>query len=210
MRNNTFIIAREGWSYLLYSVVAFVIFSILNLDFFTFFAFLAIIFFVYIFRNPEREVSFLQSNAVVSPVDGVVMAIEDLEDSEYRYKIDIDSSYLDVSILRIPMNSKVTSYKVVKGSRVSKASKLFSVLNEYAEIHFLAQEDNHLKVEHRLKQGIAPISINLLQEQELVQSARYGYMANGITSLYVKANFRLNIAVGQEIKASKTLIGYFS
>ncbi len=210
MRNNLFIIAKGGWHYIGYSVSAFLLFSILDLDFFALLAFVAVLIFVYVYRNPERQMPFYQQNSFVAPTDGVVTAIEELEDSEYAYKIEIESSYFDVGVLRVPINGKVASINIVKGSRVGKRSKLFSLLNEYAELLFVDNENNSVKITHREKQGFTPIDIDLVKGKDLMQGTRYGVMINGITSIYLKSNFRLNISIGEELRASETLIGYFS
>lgn len=210
MRNNLFIIAKSGWSYIGYALLAFVIFSILDLDLLAFASFLFAVFFIYVFRNPEKEMPFFQPNSVVAPTDGVVTTIQQLEDSEYAYKIDIESSYFNIGVLRFPMDTKVETVTVVKGSRVAKNSKLFPLLNEYAELVFVDNAENRVKVIHRLKQSFAPIDIDLVKNQELMQRTRYGTMVNGVTSIYLKSNFRVNVSVGQETSASETLIGYFS
>jgi len=210
MRNNLFIIAKSGWSYIGYALLAFVIFSILDLDLLAFASFLLTVFFIYVFRNPEKELPFFQPNSVVAPVDGFVIAIQQLENSEYAYKIDIESSYFNIGVLRFPMDAKVETVSVVKGSRVAKNSKLSPLLNEFAELVFVDNAENKVKVLHRLKQSFAPIDIDLVKNQGLLQRARYGTMVNGMTSIYLKSNFRVNVSVGQQTSASETLIGYFS
>jgi phosphatidylserine decarboxylase len=210
MRNNLFIIAKSGWKYIGYALGAFLLFSVLDLEFLAFLAFIATAFFLYTFRNPERQMPFYQQNSLVAPTDGVVTAIEELQNSEYAYKIDIESSYFDVGVLRVPMSAKVAFVEIFRGSRVAKNSKLFTLLNEYAEIVFVDDAKNSVKLLHREKQSFAPLEIELIKEQELMQSARYGFMINGVSSIYLKSNFRLNVSVGQEVRASETLIGYFS
>ncbi len=210
MRNNLFIIAKSGWSYIGYTALAFVIFSILDLDLLAFASFLLTVFFIYVFRNPEKEMPFFQPNSVVAPADGVVTTIQELEDSEYAYKIDIESSYFNIGVLRFPMDARVETVTVVKGSRVAKNSKLFALLNEYAELVFVDNAENRVKVLHRLKKSFSSIDIDLVQNQELMQRTRYGTIVNGVTSIYLKSNFRVNISVGQQTSASETLIGYFS
>ncbi|MBA1432839.1 MAG: phosphatidylserine decarboxylase [Epsilonproteobacteria bacterium] len=210
MRNNLFIIAKSGWSTIGYALLAFVIFSLLDLDLFAFLAFIAVVAFIYVFRNPERVMPFYQSNSLVVPCDGVATAIEQLEESDYAYRVDIESSYLNVGVLRLPMQAKLTSVKLVRGSRLAKDTKLFTLLNEYAKLVFTDDANNSIKVVHRLKQSFTPLTIDIIKGETLMQSARYGFMINGVTSLYVPNNFRLNLQVGQEVLASETLVGYFS
>ncbi len=210
MRNNLFPIAKEGWSYIGYSFLAFVVFSIFDLDFLEFISFIATLFFLYIYRNPERVVPFMQEGSVVSPVDGVVLSIEEVNDEEYAYKVEIDSSYLNVSVLRVPFSSNILVSKLQRGARLCKFNKLSNKINENAELVFEADESHKLKLTHMLKQSFTKININPVEQQKVLQGERYGVMVNGVTTLYLPKNFRLNVNVGNELEASQTLIGYFS
>ena len=210
MRNNLFIISRNGWPYIAYALLTSLIFAVLDLDFFSFISFTFALFFVYSFRNPERELSFLDEKAVVSPVDGVVRAINELKDDEYAYKILIESSYLNVCVLRVPLTSNLQGIKLIRGARTSKSSKLFSDLNETAELEFMDAYTNKIKVVHRLKQSFAPINIDINKNDVLLKGNRYGSAVNTLTEIYLPKNFRLNIKLNNEVKASQTLLGYLS
>ena len=210
MKNNLFIISKNGVPYVGYSFLTFLVFSFLDLELFATFSFFLFFFFIFVFRNPERELVFYQKNSFLSPCDGVVTSIEHLEESDYAYKIDIESSYLNVGILRAPMNCKVKNIELMRGARAAKKSKLFNTLNENIALTLIEEVNNEVKMVHKLKQSFAPIDVSLMEKQEIVQTARYGDMVNGITSIYFKSNFRINLNIGQEIKASETLIGYFS
>jgi phosphatidylserine decarboxylase len=211
MKNNLLPIAKEGFKYIFYALFISIIFSILDLDFLKFLSFLSLIFFIFIYRNPERESIFYQEDSVVSPSDGRVIAINELKNnSEYTYEITIDNTYLDVSLLRVPFTSIVSFFKNEKGARVSSKSSLFSKINENSEIIFQDTKKNKLKIIHILKQSVTPLDINIMNNKELLQGSRYGIMLNGITSIYLPQNFRVNLSVGAEVKASKTLVGYFT
>lgn len=210
MRNNLFPIAKEGWNFVGYSVLAFIVFAVFDFDFFEFISFLAIIFFIFVYRNPEREMPTFQDSSVVSPVDGVVSSIEEIEDKEYSYKIEVNSSYLDVSVLRVPMNSTLEFFSIKHGARLSQFDSLAKNINENAQLVFTDSNSNKVKVLHMLKQSFDGIKVGVIENQKLSQASRYGVMVNGITTIYLPQNFRLNISVGNELKASETLIGYFS
>ncbi len=210
MRNNLFIISKNGYMYIGYAFLAVVIFGILDLEFFAFLAFVLTLFFVYSFRNPERELSFLDEKAVVSPIDGTVKAIDELKDDEYAYKILIESSCLDVGVLRVPISGQLESVKIFRGARTSKKSKLFYDLNERVELVFVDNHANKIKVIHRLKQSFAPLNIDISKKDTLHKGTRYGYAINSLSELYLPKNFRLDIKPHNEIKASQSLIGYFS
>ncbi len=210
MKSNLLPIAKEGWNYILSAILAFVIFSFLDLNFLEFISFLAIIFFIFVFRNPERENKIFQESSVTSPVDGIVTKIEELDDNEYGYKVDIDSSYFNVSLLRVPLTSSVTSLELRRGSRLSSLSHLSTLINENAEIVFSDKNSNSIKVIHRLNKSFKSIDIDAKKSQDLYKGSRYGLMINGITTIYLPKNFRLNISVGSNLIASEDLVGYFT
>jgi phosphatidylserine decarboxylase len=211
MKSNLLPIAKEGWSYLAGSVLLFIIFMMVDLDFLQFLAFLATIFFIFIFRNPERESMLYQENSVVSPVDGVVVSIEELDANGYSYKIGIDSSYLNVALLRAPFTSFIESIELRKGARLSSFKALSKDINENVKLIFSdTKSSNKIKVVHRLKQSIKGIDIDITEGQNLLQGSRYGVVINGVTELFLPNNFRLNIDIGNELIASESLVGYFT
>ena len=112
MKNNLFIVSKDGWKYIAYALLISFIFALLDLELFSFLSFLTALYFAYSFRNPERELGFLDEKAVVSPVDGVVIAIDELQEEAYTYKIIIESSLFNVGILRIPLTSKIQNINI--------------------------------------------------------------------------------------------------
>ena len=210
MINNLFPITKVGFKYITIAFSLFLIFEIFDFDFLAIIAFISLVAFVYIFRNPEREVPSFLGTSLVSPVDGVIVSINELVDDEYAYAVKIDSNLMSVGVLRSPMDASVKSVKVFRGTRISKDKALHEDINEYAQIEFSDISSNLVKIVHRLKQSFAPISIDVIPDQNLKQSARYGNVFNGTTTVYIPQNFRLNVNVGNELKASESLLGYFS
>jgi len=206
MKNNLLPIAKEGFIYIIYAILAYVVFSFLD---FEFLSFLSIIGLLFIYRNPERELSAFEQNSVVSPVDGVVLSIKEIE-GEYTYKVEIDSTYANVSILRVPMTSLLKNLDLKNGARLSRHSSLARKINENVELVYEDKNSNKLKVLHMLKQSFSSINLGIKESQHLKQGSRYGVMISGITTIYLPQNFRLNVSVGSEVKASESLIGYFS
>jgi phosphatidylserine decarboxylase len=212
MKNNLLPVAKEGWNYLIFSVAALLLFILLDLDFLQFIAFLTTLFFLFVFRNPERQNMLYQENSVVSPVDGKVVSIEELDSKEnYAYKIEVESSYLNVSLLRAPFTSLLKDISIYRGARLSSIYPLSKDINENVELIFVDKKSsNKIKVTHRLKQSFKAIDIDIIKAQNILQGSRYGFMLNGVTTLYLPSNFRLNISVGNELAASESLIGYFT
>lgn len=208
MKSNLLPIAREGWNYLYISISLFIFFMIFGFSNLAFLSFLATAFFIFVFRNPERENILYQENSVVSPLDGTVASIQELNETN-EYKVEVQSTYFNVALLRVPFTSLIQQSIHVKGARLNHDAKLSETLNEYAQITFVDKNSQSIKIVHKLKQTFAPINIEANHEQNLLQGTRYGYMLNGITAIYLPRNFRLNIDVGAELSAGHTLLGYF-
>ena len=210
MKNNLLPIAKEGWSYIGYSVASLIIFSILDLDFFQLVSYVFVVFFLFVFRNPERELPHFEQSSVLCPVDGEVISIDTLNDSEYAYKVTIDTGYKDVGILRVPMNGTVLSYRKMNGTRLSLEESQVLKTNENISIIFEDSNENKVEVLHTVKQSLCGVHADLTEGSTVAQSARYGLMVNGRTELFLPQNFRLSLIIGEETTASESLVGYFS
>ena len=210
MKSNLLPISSAGFKYVASAFLAFIIFSIFDIEFLALISFILTVAFGFMFRNPEREVPSFEKNSLVSPVDGSVISIEDIQDSEYAYKLEIDSTYLNVGVLRTPLDSTLQSVTIRKGARLATTSILSEDINENAELIFVDENSNSVKVVHKLKRSFDDITVDVKNSQNVKQASRYGVMINGTTTLYLPKNFRLNVTLGSELEGSQTLIGYFS
>jgi len=208
MNNNLFPIAKEGWSFIIYSFISFLILGFFDLEFLQFFAFLAVLFFLFIFRNPERQMPSFEKGGIVSPVDGVVTSIQEIQDDDYSHKISIESTYFDVSILRSPIESKLISIDILRGASLSKSSTLYDKLNENIKFVFEDASSNKIKVSHQNILSFDEIKFDAFIGKKLIQGSRYGVMPKGITNIYLPKNTKLDVVVGVELKASESLIAY--
>ena len=210
MKNNLLPIAKEGWGYITYTFL-FLVFSIIfSLEIFTFLSLCLLIFLGYTFRNPERELLMTGDKSVLSPVDGNVISIEELDDSEYFYKLTIQSTLKDVSLLRTPINAITVSQNKYNGTCLRLGNPLAKKLNERATLVFEDTYANKVKIVHITAESFCGIETDNLKHNEQRQSSRYGVMVNGVSEVYLPKNFRLNISVADELKASQHLLGYFS
>ena len=210
MRNNLFPVAKEGWKTLFFSFSAFLLFILIDWNFLAFLSLLLTLSFLFIFRNPERELPAFEINSFVSPVDGVVKSIEEIKGDAYAYKVEIEGSYLDVALLRMPTAAKLLKLQSFNGTRVSKNSKLYSDLNENTSLTFEESSSNKYRVDLKVKNSFISLHVDLIEGQKVNQASRFGLMLQGVTTIYLPSNFRLNTQVGTRLKASESLIGYFS
>jgi len=209
MRSNLFIIAKSGWGFVATSLALSAIFTLIDFEILAFVAFLASLFFLMVYRNPERELQNFEKDAIVSPVDGVVTAIEELDNSEYAYRVEIASGYGDVSLLRCPIEATLSELSLKRGARLSSKSALLA-LNESAMLVFTNSNNISVKIAHTLTQSFAPLDMSVSKGQRVLKGSRYGLMPCGISSIYLPKNVRVSIKPSMDVKASETLIGFFS
>lgn len=209
MKSNFFSLSKHGYRYIAYAFVSFIVFAFLDFVLLSLFAFALSVALVLIYRDPQREINVFEKGNVLSVVDGTVIAIDEIKDAGYMYKITVDSSYKEVSVLRAPMDAKMSRVDLKRGSRLSLKDKLADKLNENVTLVFNQGDYNKVKVKHVLRQCSLPLALDINKGQELKQATQYGIMANGITEIYLPSHFRLNVSVGNKLLASQTLLGYF-
>lgn len=213
-RNDTMIVAHQGWPYLGAAVVAFVLFVLLDWGLFQFLAFVTAALIVYIYRNPERIVPHYQEHSIVAMADGRIRSIETVDASpllaEPCYKVELTSSVFHTSLLRMPFEGKVMHLELRRGSRLSTLRPLAQKLNERACIAFENDQNQRCAIEHLLDQSIDALSITTHEEEHLHQGSRYGLVVKGDHTLYLPLQSRVAVKVGDDVRAGETLIGYFS
>jgi phosphatidylserine decarboxylase len=204
---DTFIVSKAGYKYVAILVALVVVFSYLNLSLLRLISLVLLGIVIYVYRNPELEIPYMQKGAFLAPVDGKIIAINTLDDG---YELVIKSSLLDVSILRTPFFSTVNSVKMRRGARLSTENRKALLLNEKVEITFEDRYNNSVKIEHMLENSIDDLTINLHDGIELSQGKRYGVMTKGKTIIHLPLTARLSVQVDSQVKSGETLLGYLS
>lgn len=211
VRTDTFIISRQGWD-LIAPLGILTLFLLLSIGFelSTFILLLILAFILYIHRNPERIATFGQNGSILSCIDGDVKEIISIEkspiDGKPGFEIIIESGYLDVSILRAPVNSIMSVEKLRRGATLSLKSSV-SELNETADVRF-ASSIGDVMVRHTLDPWTRPLRFAI--EGEIGQNQRYGFMLSGKTSIFLPSNSRVAIKEGMSLKAGESVVGFFS
>ncbi|QQS66527.1 MAG: phosphatidylserine decarboxylase family protein [Chlorobiota bacterium] len=105
---------------------------------------------LYFFRDPERtvpQVAIDDENIVISPADGKVVIIQEIDDKEYHngkaIQICIFLSPLNVHVNRFPISGKVDYFKYVEGKFIVAFDDKASDVNERTH---LGISNNKIKV----------------------------------------------------------------
>lgn len=207
--NNLLLLNKHSFIYIAVSFALGLLFLVLDLELFALAAFSFMLLSAYVFRNPQKLQQNFEKDALLAPVDGRVISVEEIEDTAFGYKVVVESSYLDISVLRTPMKATVVDTQLIRGTRLAKGSKLFRDLNEYARVTFEGESGHSVKIEHRLTRSFAPLFIDVLKYETVDKGALYGVMLTGETTIYLPKSFKLSVNAAEKLSASETLLGYF-
>jgi phosphatidylserine decarboxylase len=164
------------------------------------------------FRDPDRVVPNV-ANAVVSPADGKVVAVETLDSSSFSegpcVKLSIFMSVFNVHVNRVPYDGTITRVSYYPG-------KFFSANLDKASKH---NEHNAVFVETGKKNSICFVQIAgiiarriicKVQEGDMVgRGQRYGMICFGSRlDIYLPADTKPNVSVGTKVKSGTSIVAF--
>lgn len=209
MTRETFPIARPGWSYLIFLATVTGMFywffkpaSVLTGS--------LLLFTAYFFRNPRRHIP-ADGGAVLSPADGVVMAVNDVYEDRYlngpSTRVSIFLSVLNVHINRTPVSGKVEYTSYIPGKFLPAFKSHASEINER---NYLGIEAAGLKfLVCQVTGFIARRIVCYARSGEwLDRGQSFGMIKFGsCTEVFVPAGVEILVRPGDRVKGGETIIG---
>lgn len=166
---------------------------------------------VYFFRDPDRDIP-SEENLVISPADGKVVLIQEVDEDVYlegkAKQISIFLSPLDVHVNRLPATGKVEYVKYHPGKYLMAWDHRASNLNERADFGLLHASGT--KIFFRQITGfLARRIVYQLQEGDFVQAGhRFGMMKFGSRmDILVPVNVNIKVNRGDRTVAGETVLG---
>ena len=145
--------------------------SLVWLSFFNYTTFCFLLFSVYFFREPNRKVSG-KAKEMLSPADGKVIQIIDLEDPEIGQakQISIFLSVFNVHSQYVPIDSKVIWSKYHAGKYLMAFNHKTSTQNERTSTLFETKGHNRYKIK-QIAGFIARRILNYMKTDQIVKKA---------------------------------------
>ncbi|CAI8306747.1 MAG: Phosphatidylserine decarboxylase proenzyme [Formosa sp. Hel3_A1_48] len=162
------------------------------------------------FRNPKRNTK--QNDAhVISPVDGKVVVIEEVEETEYfkdkRLQVSVFMSPINVHVTRYPVGGKVLFSKYHPGKYLVAWHPKSSEENERTTV--VVENVKFGKILYRQIAGaLARRIVNYAQkEQDVVQGSDAGFIKFGSrVDLFLPLNTKLKVKLNQKVKGGESII----
>ncbi len=163
------------------------------------------------FRNPKRNTQ-LNDAHVISPVDGKVVVIEEVLESEFfndkRLQVSVFMSPINVHVTRYPIGGKIIFSKYHPGDYLVAWHPKSSEKNERTTV--VVENFKFGKVPYRQIAGaLARRIVNYAKEnQNVVQGSDAGFIKFGSRAdLFLPLDTKLNIKLNQKVRGGETIIG---
>jgi phosphatidylserine decarboxylase len=203
------IIAREGWPFLAIVAVLALALQSFGLTFLSVLAWILFIFVLQFFRDPPRYIP-AQKNAVVSPADGRIVAVERVEDpyaQREALKISVFMNVFNVHSNRIPIGGEIKSVDYFPGLFVNADLDKASTQNERNAI-VIHTESGATVTAVQVAGLIARRILCYVKPSESVEKGqRYGFIRFGSrVDVYLPTDSVPKVAIGDKVSASSTVL----
>ena len=206
------LIAREGWTFIGFAfVLTFIIQS--SYGFAGAWPLWAItLFILQFFRDPARPIP-TQKNAVVSPADGRIVAVENTNDpyaQREALKISVFMNVFNVHSNRIPVDGAITQIEYFRGSFFNAALDKASEKNERNAL-VIHTNHGHTVTCVQIAGLIARrILCYVKASDQVTRGQRYGFIRFGSrVDIYLPLTAKPRISIGDKVFASKTVLADF-
>jgi len=208
-------VAWEGIPYIAICLSVAAILFILNWLFFAMVMTVLSAFIIFFFRDLDRP-QIHDEAAILTPADGKVLAVEDLEHGDDRYpngakKISIFMSLFNAHINRIPVDGTITDLSYHPGKFFSANMDKASVHNEHNIITLDAQNKTRI-VFVQIAGFIARRIACWVKKGDAVKAGqRFGLIRFGSRlEVYLPPNCTILVTKGQRVKAGQSVLGYLN
>jgi phosphatidylserine decarboxylase len=208
------IIAQEGYPFIIFSLVITVLISFFGICWLIILMVALTLFVVWFFRNPERYFQD-EEKLVISPADGKVVKIDDVEITgtiagKYK-KISIFMNVFNVHVNRVPYSGQIETINYHEGKFLSANMDKASVDNERNEV-MIRTEDGRVLWAVQIAGLIARRIVCWLNVGTPVKKGeRFGLIRFGSrVDIYLPEDSKISIKLGDKVKAGETPLGYLS
>ncbi len=210
-RQTAFPIARPGYPLIFAAAFTTAVFALLGLTFLALTGLAATFFICWFFRDPDRLTP-RGEGIVVSPADGRIVAVVQTDGSPFFdgtcTKISIFMSVFNVHVNRIPYNGTVTEVMYHPGKFFNASLDKSSKENEHNAV-FIETPDGKKICTVQVAGLIARrIICNIQKGDNVIRGQRFGMICFGSRlDVYLPPNSRVEVSVGDNVKAGTTVLG---
>jgi phosphatidylserine decarboxylase len=213
MKHNS-IIAREGYLFILISLLVTIISACLHIVWLTIVLALVTVFIVSFFRNPERHFQD-EDKLVICPADGKIIKIEDVNvqgviNGCFK-KISIFMNVFNVHVNRVPYDSVVEKIAYHPGKFLSANLDKASMENERNQIMLQTPDGRYIWVVQIAGLIARRIVCWTKEGEHLRKGERFGLIRFGSrVEVFLPVDSKITVKLGDKVTAGQTPLGYLS
>lgn len=203
-------IAREGYAYIALSLCFTVVLFILKIPVIPAVSFIFFLFCLYFFRNPERLPHDDSKDTLISPADGKVIDIREMEENEFLNepikRVSIFMSLSDVHVNRAPCNGTVK--KVVHRDGEFALAFKKDIEKENERNYILIENDHERLLVVQIAGFLARRITSYVKEGMAVKKGEpIGIIAFGSrVDIYFPQYYKIMVSLNSKVKAGVTVI----
>ena len=162
------------------------------------------------FRNPKRDFK-LNTNQVLSAVDGKVVVIEEVFEKEYfkdkRLQISVFMSPLNVHVTRYPVSGSIVYNKYHPGKFLVAWHPKSSEENERTTVVVKSLEFGEI-MHRQIAGAVAKRIVNYAEEgQDAFQTSDSGFIKFGSrVDIFLPLGTKINVKLNQKVKGGITIL----
>jgi phosphatidylserine decarboxylase len=210
---TAFPVASAGYTFILVAAFTTAILALLGLTTLTLIGLVVTFCICGFFRDPDRVIPD-EEGVVVSPADGKVISAGIVDNSPYysgeSMKISIFMSVFNVHVNRVPFNGQVTEINYHPGKFFSANLDKASQQNEHNAVTIEMENRKPLCVVQIAGLIARRIICYIKPGDQLLRGQRFGLICFGSRlDIYLPTDVKLNVAVGDKVKAGTSILGRF-
>ncbi len=212
-------IAKEGWPIIGLSFVITIVLAAIYWFtgqtawlIITLISVIILVFHFFFFRDPDRKAP-QGDNLIISPADGTIILIEEVEEPQYFKskvrKVSIFLSVFNVHVNRIPFNGSIDYVDYMKGKFLAAFADDASDLNEQSKI---AVKSDKGSVYFKQIAGLIArrIIYNVKAGDKVEAGKRFGLIRYGSrVDLFFPLSVKLHVKLKDKVRCGSTIIGEF-
>ena len=208
------VIAHEGYPFIIFSLVVTVFVAFFGISWLIIlFAFITF-FIIWFFRNPERYFQ-EEEKVLISPADGKVIKIEDVEINgtvSGRFKkISIFMNVFNVHVNRAVYSGKIETINYLEGKFFSANLDKASLDNERNEIMIRAEDGRSVWMVQIAGLIARRIVCWVNVGTTIKKGERFGLIRFGSrVDVYLPEDSQISVKLRDNVKAGQTVLGYLS
>lgn len=203
------LIAREGWPFIAISFsIALLVHFFAGFTWALFF-WLVAVFVLQFFRDPPREIPSIP-NAVLSPADGKIVAVEKVEDPYLKrgaIKVSVFMNVFNVHSNRSPVDGDIQDKWYFPGKFINADLPKASLENERNALWIKADDGSDVTCVQVAGLVAKRILCNVTPGDHLSRGDRFGFIRFGSrVDVYLPLETKINVNIGDKVYATTTVL----